>query len=209
MLTRSEVVAWAADHCGPDHAEQRVAEGPAAFLVNVAYDADLANGGGDSLIVVRKRTGEFWYVAGDPEFVHTAKNDRRLLRAIKHMVPFASQPAGVIGAPPARQPGLTTEQLGAWLRATRSWQHIDDRIGDLGWAFVVSTQPDAYHDGNEYAMTYGNGPLVVAKRTGEVWALPSTPDMVPAFNARNEHDFHRILADAWPGANVPSEWVRF
>lgn len=48
----------------------------------------------------------------------------------------------------------------------------------------------------------------MAKRTGEVWALPSTQDMVPAFNAPDEHEFRRILADGPPGADVPAEWVR-
>jgi hypothetical protein len=112
MLTRDTVVAWAADQCGPDYAEQRVIEGPAAFLVNVDFDVDVAEReeirfGGGSSIVVRKRTGEFWYLAGDPEsaFVHTAKNDRRLRRAITKIVPFSNRPDGVIpGAarPPAR-----------------------------------------------------------------------------------------------------------
>lgn len=103
---------------------------------------------------------------------------------------------------------LTQGRLGQWLRDTRNWRHIDSRIHDLGWAFSVSTMPDAFHDGDQSAMTYGNGPLVVSKRTGEVWSLASTPDMVPAFSARDETQFHRVLATV-PGASTPSELVPF
>ena len=213
MLTRNDVVAWAVDRCGPMHAEQRVIEGPAAFTVNIdeyAFHGETTYGGG-AWIVVRKRTGEFWHIGNDPEsaFVHTAKNDRRLRRAIRKVVRSPRRPAGVVPDASQAPPGLTREQVGAWLRATRGWQHIDSRITDLGWAFSVNTQGDAVLDGNHDAMTYGNGPLIVAKRTGEVWALSSTPDMVPAFAASTEHEFLSILARAYPGATLPSERVPF
>jgi hypothetical protein len=209
MLTRNDVVAWAVDRCGPTHAEQRVIEGPAAFAVSIdefAFQGETTFGGG-AWVVVRKRTGEFWHIGNDPEstFVYTAKNDRRLRRAIRKVVRSPRRPAGVV--PPDPGPRLTREHVSAWLRATRGWQHIDSRITDLGWAFSVNTQGDAVLDGNRDAMTYGNGPLIVAKRTGEVWALSSTPDMVPAFTARNEHEFLSILAQAYPGATLPSERV--
>ena len=100
MLTRNDVVAWAAYRCGPTHAEQRVIEGPAAFAVNIdeyAFVQETTFGGG-AWVVVRKRTGEFWHIGNDPEsaFVHTAKNDRRLRRAIRKVVPSPGRPAGVV-----------------------------------------------------------------------------------------------------------------
>jgi hypothetical protein len=198
-------VAWTTEQVGVEDAAQRVTEGPAAFLVQL--DGDFA----DSTIVVRKRTGEYWHIAAD-QGVHAAKNDRRLRRAIRKVVPFASQPAGVVPAAggPAVEAGLTRAQLAAWLQATHGWRHIDSRISDLGWAFSVSTQPDLYHDGNRDAMTFGNGPLIVARRTGEVWTLSSTPDMVPAFSARTRQEFRRVLAkSSYPGATDPDEWIRF
>jgi hypothetical protein len=214
MLTRNAVVAWAAGQCGPARAEQRVIEGPAAFLVNMdmTEPGEITFGGG-TWIVVRKRTGEFWHIANDPEsaFVHTAKNDRRLRRAIRKVVPFSKRPAGVVSGTvaPAPDAGLTREQVGAWLRVTRGWEHIDRRIADLGWAFSVDTQPDAVLDGNSHAMTYGNGPLIVAKRTGEVWALSSAPNVVPAFTARDQDEFLRFVAEGmpFPGSTLPTERV--
>ena len=75
-------------------------EGPAAIAVSIdefAFHRETTFGGG-AWIVVRKRTGEFWHIGNDPEsaFVHTAKNDRRLRRAIRKVVRSPRRPAGVV-----------------------------------------------------------------------------------------------------------------
>lgn len=235
MLTREDVIAWAARNYGPAHADRRVSDVGYACWVNTNSDAVLEGReppvyGGLSILVL-KRTGKYWYVSSNPDaqVVYDATDERGLRRVMRKAGLRPRQPDGTIEPAPPTQPPpappweaepyvaapydptpqLTRERLADWLRVTRAWRHLDSRIIDLGWAFSVDTQPDDYHDGHRLAMTYGNGPLVVVKRNGAVWALTSEPAMVPAFGAGSEDDFYRILGDAFPhfDMNSPTEWI--
>jgi len=219
---REDVVRWAAETYGPRHAQRRVSDRGFAFWVDTNSDGyhdghEQQVYGGQSVLVL-KRTGGFWHVGSDPwsHAVYTADTERRLRRAMKKVGLNPKRPAGTITPRPPEladvdypPPSVTHERLVAWLRVITGWRHLESRIVDLGWAFSVSTQPDEYHDGNTYAMTYGNGPMIVVKHNGAAWRLASTPDLVPAFSAATEDEFWRILADAAPyfDRNNPPESV--
>jgi hypothetical protein len=107
-------------------------------------------------------------------------------------------------------PFVDHERVIGWLSVATGWRHLESRVVDLGWAFSVSTQPDEYHDGGDpHAMTYGNGPMIVVKRTGAVWRLSSRPAMVPAFAAATEDDFDRVMRAGYPhyDPDHPPEWL--
>jgi hypothetical protein len=143
-VTRNEVVTWVMRRYGYD-AAQRIVEGPAAFWAEAG-------------VLVRRKTGDYWDVPETPDAAITAKSDRRFRRALgKRAV------AGSI------RTGVTPEQLGEWLRE-RGYQHIPERVTDVGWAFVVSTKPDAFFASTTAPLPHDDRGFVVVKRTGEVWA---------------------------------------
>ncbi|MER7666411.1 MULTISPECIES: hypothetical protein [unclassified Streptomyces] len=104
---------------------------------------------------------------------------------------------------------LTSRDLAEWVRARYGPRHTDRRIRDLGFAWSIDTQPDAYLDGDTSAMTYGNGPDLVVKRTGAVWQFGSNPMMLPLYEARTEVELRRAMAKLIPGADLdrPPETV--
>lgn len=98
---------------------------------------------------------------------------------------------------------LTRERLIKWMRARYGWRHLDRRINDLGYAYSIDTHPDAFHDGDRSAMTIGNGPILVIKRTGGVWGTGSNPLFGPLWQARTEEEFNQAMATVMP-ANDPA-----
>jgi hypothetical protein len=102
---------------------------------------------------------------------------------------------------------VSREEVVAWVAARHGPRHAEARTGDGGFAFWVSTQPDAYHDGDRNAMTYGNGPSVVLKATGAAWHLSSSPSDMPIFNATTEAEFRKAMKDAGNKLDSPHEWV--
>jgi hypothetical protein len=92
-------------------------------------------------------------------------------------------------------------------RNREAWRHVDDRVTDLGWAYLVNTQPDDYLDGR-CGLSRGAGPLVVTKN-GAVWALPWSPGTVPALAAPDETTFHQLMTAAGHPLNPkkPDEWL--
>lgn len=174
-VTRDEVVTWAMRRYGYE-AGQGVVEGPAAFWVPT----------GERGVLVRRRTGDFWDVHEVPEAAVTTKSDRRLRNALgKRPV------AGSIRA------GVTPEQLREWLRV-RGYQHIEARVTDVGWAFAVSTQPDAAFAGGTPPLPQHGRGLVVVKHTGEVWGLDLSQRYVWDWVSGDETTFL-----AWMAAELP------
>lgn len=207
VVTREDVVAWAAHSYGPRHAEQRVSEQPAAFVIDTSSDAVLDGHepvpyGGVS-IVVRKQSGGYWQVGHDPvsQCVYLCDNDRDLRRSMKTAGLDPARPQGTIRTG-TRVP---RERVVAWLAARHGWRHLDDRVTDLGWAYLVNTQPDDYLDGR-CGLSRAAGPLVVAKN-GAVWALPWSPGNVPALAARDETTFHQLMSAAGHPLDRPAEWI--
>ncbi|MGN9792353.1 hypothetical protein ACTMTU_14820 [Streptomyces sp. OZ13] len=94
---------------------------------------------------------------------------------------------------------LTYEQVRDWVRGRYGPRHAERRITDIGYAYSVSTQPDAYLDGDTSAMTYGNGPDLVVKRTGAVWQFGSGPELMPLYDVRSEDELRRAMAALLPG----------
>jgi hypothetical protein len=207
VLTREDVVAWAARSYGPRHAEQRVSEQPAAFVIDTSSDAvfdghEPVPYGGVS-IVVRKLSGGYWQVGHDPvsHSVYLAENDRELRRAMKTAGLDPARPQDTI------RPAVSRARVVAWLANREAWRHVDDRVTDLGWAYLVNTQPDDYLDGR-CGLSRDAGPLVVTKN-GAVWALPWSPGTVPALAAQDETTFHQLMAAAGHPLNrgKPDEWL--
>jgi hypothetical protein len=210
VVTREDVVVWAARSFGPRHAEQRVSEQPAAFVIDTSSDAVLdghepVHYGGVS-IVVRKVSGGYWQVGHDPvsQGVYLCENDRDLRRCMKTAGLDPARPHGTICHEPT-PPGMTRERVVAWLAAHRGWRHLDDRVTDLGWAYLVNTQPDDYLDGR-CGLSRDAGPLVIGKN-GAVWALPWSPGNVPALAARDEAAFRDLMAVAGHPLIHPAEWI--
>ena len=55
-------------------------------------------------------------------------------------------------------------------------EDVKDRIEDRGFAFYINTQPREFLETNDpYKRHIGNGPLVIFKKTGEVYAFSSNP----------------------------------
>jgi hypothetical protein len=102
---------------------------------------------------------------------------------------------------------MTLEQLVTWLHTQFTGHHVESRIHDAGWAWYINTQPDAYLDGNQYAMTYGNGPWVVVKRDGAVFYLTSEPASLPLYNVPSEQEFYDLWASIRGYVPPPTTWV--
>jgi hypothetical protein len=100
---------------------------------------------------------------------------------------------------------LSRADLVAWVEIRHGRKHAEKRVSDGGFAFWIDTQPDAFHDGDQFAMTYGNGPSVAVKATGHVWHLASNPDSVPVYDARSEDDLKARLREAHYDPDTPDE----
>jgi hypothetical protein len=198
VLTRDDVVSWAARAYGPRRAPARVTEHPAAFRV------DTSDEGTGRSVVVRKQSGGYWYVGDDPvsQCVYTADNDRDLRRALKTVGLDPARPAGSV-APAGDVP---RERVVDWLAAHRSWRRVEERVTDLGWAYLVNTQPDDCLAGKA-GLSRDAGPLLVVKSTGAVWELPWSPKLVPAIGAPDEPTFHARVAAAGFPLPGPADWV--
>jgi hypothetical protein len=171
-VTRNEVVTWVMRRYGY-HAAQQIVETPAAFWTGAG-------------VLVRRKTGDYWHLTEVPDDVLAARSDRRFRRALGKR-----DAAGSIRA------GVRPEQLGEWLRE-RGYQHIEARVTDVGWAFVVSTQADAFFaNGTRPRPEDGRG-LVVVKHTGEVWALDLSQRYVWGWVSGDETTFR-----AWMAAELP------
>ncbi|MBT2365065.1 hypothetical protein J7E88_06970 [Streptomyces sp. ISL-10] len=99
---------------------------------------------------------------------------------------------------PAQAAALPYPQVSAWVGAAYGTARPERRITDIGYAYVVNTQPEAYLDGDASAMTYGGGPLIVVKRDGAVWGFGSDPIFMPLYEARTEEEFRRAMARIMP-----------
>ncbi|MGW0701357.1 hypothetical protein ACWD0A_18985 [Streptomyces sp. NPDC002867] len=113
------------------------------------------------------------------------------------------------GRMPAATPaGLPYPVLCAWVRTTYGTPWPERRISDLGFAYLVDTQPEAYLDGDTSAMTYGGGPVLVVKRDGAVWEFGSNPVFAPLYEARTEEEFRRTTARVVPEWDPDRPWSR-
>ncbi|MFF8842677.1 hypothetical protein ACF08N_08060 [Streptomyces sp. NPDC015127] len=111
-------------------------------------------------------------------------------------------------AHPVRPAGLPYPQLCAWVRTTYATPRPERRIRDVGFAYLVDTQPEAYLDGDASAMTYGGGPVLVVKRDGAIWDFGSQPMFAPLYEARTEEEFRRAMARVAPEWDPDRPWSR-
>jgi hypothetical protein len=180
------------------------------FAYVAAYEPDpyapaesVANFGHEPVMII-KRTRAVWRLGRDPIFrpLFEARDERSFTAALAATLPGRDLRHPDHTLPPDLEldvPAVTMDVLPPWLSRQFGWQVIEGRIHDLGYAYSVSTQPDAYHAGDQSAMTYGNGPLIVIKRTGAVWALGANPVEMPIFEARDDESFYAALASVFPG----------
>jgi hypothetical protein len=172
---------------------------------------------GNGPVIIIKRTGAVWRLGTDSTFfpVFGARDEKGCYAALATVMPGRdlSQPDDTMPvsiaqeeAQPPQGSMFTLAALTVWLGEQFGWRVFDGRITDIGYAYAVSTHPDAYHAGDQSAMTYGNGPLIAIKRTGHVWAFGSNPVEMPIFAARDEESFHAALA-AMPGRDRPDYQV--
>ena len=166
------MVAWVAAVYLVRDAEERVAEGRAAFLVRVADGRAL---------LVRKRTGEYWAFPGETT-LYRAWSDRRLRRGLGRVVFDLDRPAGVVHDP---SQDLTAQQLMAWLDTPHGRQQMVGEILDRGWAVLAIKGPVEYGGQTGRA----RAALAVIKRTGEVWDLMPGWYAEAAYHASTEAGF--------------------
>lgn len=102
---------------------------------------------------------------------------------------------------------LSREVIVAWVAIRYGPKYAEKRTRDGGFAYWIDTQPDAFHDGYEDAMNFGNGPCVVVKRTGDVWFLASNPDSLPVYKATSERQLRRRLRAASYNPDIPDEII--
>lgn len=176
-VTRDEVATWAWHRYGY-HAMGHVAAGPAVFTVET--------GTAPAVVLVSRKTGDFWHLTEIPADALAATSDRRLRRALG-----TRRPDGSIRA------GLTAARLHEWLRAC-GYRHVEARVTDVGWAFAVSTQADAaFTTGTRPRPEDGRG-LVVVKQNGEVWPLDLSLPYVWGWVSGDETRFR-----GWMAAELP------
>jgi hypothetical protein len=220
-VTREQVAAWLGERSGWRHLDGRITDLGWLFLVNTQPD-DFLDGTGPQdpaagPIVVVKGGGAVWFLPPTPNLTRAiGAPDSRTFRAemtnAGHPLPADPNEWLTVPAQLPREDGeLTSQGVARWLAGQYGWRHIDDRIHDLGWGFSVDTQPDEYHDGDRSAMTWGNGPIMIVKRTGAAWSLSSRPEMVEVMSARDERRFYKLMRAAEPffDKDRPSAgWVR-
>ena len=102
---------------------------------------------------------------------------------------------------------LTEDALRNWLTARYHWRVWDRRIRDIGYAFLVNRQSDAYLvSGDVEEMLIGIGDLVVLKASGAVWTFAVHPDFFPLYEADDEETFYRLKSELLPESQ-PDEYV--
>jgi hypothetical protein len=217
-VTREQVASWLAGRSSPRHLDGRITDLGWMYLVNTQPD-DFLDGIGPQdpaagPVVVVKGGGAAWWLPMSPNLTRalgaaSAREFHQEMARAGHPLP-AEPDEWLLERPELPKRELTRERVTGWLAEQYGWRHLDDRISDRGWAFSVNTQPDAYLDGDESAMTIGNGPMYVLKRTGAVWSLPSHPGMIPVFSARDEHEFQKLMRTAMPfyDKDRPTFWLR-
>lgn len=71
---------------------------------------------------------------------------------------------------------ITIERVLAYVSQRFDEHDGSDRVEDRGFAYYIDTQPSEYLDTKDSSkMTFGNGPLVVLKETGDVYSFSSNP----------------------------------
>jgi hypothetical protein len=71
---------------------------------------------------------------------------------------------------------VTPRQVIDYLKQRFDEDDPSDRIEDRGFAYYINSQPRAFlESGNRDKMTFGNGPLVILKETGDVYRFSSSP----------------------------------
>lgn len=212
-VTREQVAAWLGERSGWRHLDGRITDLGWLFLVNTQPD-DFLDGIGPQdpaagPIVVVKGGGAVWHLPLSP--ATTGALGASSLREFLTSAGLAPEPdEWLLDRPELPKHALTPARVAEWFGNKYGWRHLEDRVTDRGWMFSVNTQPDAYLDGDESAMTFGNGPAYVIKHTGAMWFLPSHPGMLPVFEARDEHDFRRLMrtADPFFDPDRPTDWLR-
>lgn len=218
-VTREQLMAWLAERAGWQQLDDRVTDLGWMFLVNSQPDEFLDGTGPQDPtagpIVVVKGSGAVWWLSFSPNLGRAlgAASAREFHEEMSRATyPLPAQPnEWLIPWPELPRPSreATRERVAEWLADKYGWRHLDDRISDVGWAFSVDTQPDAYLDGDESAMTYGNGPIMIVKHSGAVWHLSSNPEMIAVFSARHEDEFYKLMRAVSPvfDRTRPDGWL--
>lgn len=110
---------------------------------------------------------------------------------------------------PARVGGVTRERVVEYAAAVYGPRHAETRVNEADFGYWLNTQPDAYLDGDERAMTYGNGPTLIMKSNGAIWNLASNPDSLPLYNVTSEEEFYKTYKKISRGfdRNKASSWL--
>lgn len=204
MVTEIDVKKWLAREYGWRVLDPRVRDVGYAFHVSDRPDEEFFGPRqvDPGWIIVIKRTGAVWRFGWHPTFqqIFDARDEVGFNQALADLIPGKDPATPDTVIRQGRM--LSMAALEDWLAHQYGWREFDGRITDIGYAYAVSTHPDAYHAGDQSAMTYGNGPLIVIKRTGALWGFGSNPIFLPVFEAQDEQSFDAAVAAAMPGRNL-------
>ncbi len=176
----------------------------------------VAPGENAPLSMIVKRDGAVWTTSTHPNTIplRNTRTEQDFHAELARLFPGIDPGQPTEWLPPLSHPapvgGVTRERAVGYAAAVYGPRHAEGRVAEADFGFWVNTQPDAYMDGDERAMTYGNGPTLIMKSNGAIWNLASNPGSLPLYQATSEQDFHDRYRAAFPGAdpNKPSSWLR-
>lgn len=175
----------------------------------------VAPGENGALTMVVKRNGAVWTTSTHPATVplRNARTEQEFHEELARIFPGIDLDQPTEWLPPLPHPvpagGVTRDRVIEWAATVYGPRHAANRVAEAEFGYWINTQPDAYLDGDGWAMTYGNGPTLIMKSNGAVWNLASNPDSLPLYNVTSEKEFYKTYGKIVRSfdQNQPDGWL--
>lgn len=175
----------------------------------------VAPGENAPLSMIVKHNGAVWTTSTHPNTVplRNARSEQEFHDELARLFPGIDPGQPTEWLPPLAHPapvgGVSRDRAVSYAAAVYGPKHAETRVSEVDFGFWVNTQPEAYLDGDTWAMTYGNGPTLIMKSNGSIWNLASDPGSLPLYEATGEQDFYDRYRKITRGfdPNKPSSWL--
>lgn len=175
----------------------------------------VAPGENAPLSMIVKHNGAVWTTSTHPNTVplRNTRTEQDFHAELARLFPGIDTAQPTEWLPPLPHPpragGVTRERVVEYAAAVYGPRHAETRVAETDFGYWLNTQPDAYIDGDQMAMTYGNGPTLIMKSNGSIWNLASDPGSLPLFSVTSEDDFYATYEKLGRGfdRNKPSSWL--